>query len=328
MRALRSPRGVATAAGMAVGLLAVTASWAVATTVGLCVPRQEGSAVLTPKHGTCRKGYKLTKLGQEGTQGQRGAEGKPGAEGKSGAEGKVGPEGKAGPEGTAGLTSEEAAQLKAILPFIKFAASGVGGKATIVFSGVNVQVVNGEGKTDSVHGAGNLVIGYGENAGKNEHTGSHNLILGEEQTFTSYGGILAGFGNRITAPFAEVLDGYSNSASGEYAAVGAGDRNTANGTNGAWIGGGYLNISSGSSTAVSGGEENNAAGENGSIGGGFENSTTGTFAPSVSGGWANTAAGPIASSVEGGFKNTAEGLAASIFGGKEQTASKDYEAIP
>ena len=37
------------------------------------------------------------------------------------------------------------------------------------------------------------MIGYDKNEGKHEQTGSHNLILGEEQTFTSYGGVLAGF---------------------------------------------------------------------------------------------------------------------------------------
>jgi hypothetical protein len=79
-----------------------------------------------------------------------------------------------------------------------YVASGVGGP-TIQFSGVNVQVVNGEGKTASVNGDGNLVVGYDENAGKNDQTGSHNVILGGEQTFTSLGGILGGFKNGVLA---------------------------------------------------------------------------------------------------------------------------------
>ena len=34
------------------------------------------------------------------------------------------------------------------------------GNATAVFSGVNVQVVNGAGGTDVANGLGNLVVGY------------------------------------------------------------------------------------------------------------------------------------------------------------------------
>ncbi len=41
------------------------------------------------------------------------------------------------------------------------------------FSGVNVQVVSGAGETNAaVNGEGNLVIGYDENPGKHEQSGS------------------------------------------------------------------------------------------------------------------------------------------------------------
>lgn len=79
------------------------------------------------------------------------------------------------------LPSEKAEQetLLSILPHIKYEASGVAGKPTIQVSGVNVQVVNGGGKTATTHGEGNLVIGYDENGPwpKHTQTGSHNLIL-------------------------------------------------------------------------------------------------------------------------------------------------------
>src|SRR6266568_4023467 len=59
------------------------------------------------------------------------------------------------------LSQSEIKLLKSILPHIKYVESGVGGKPTIRFSGVNVQVVNGEGETGApVNGEGNLVIGY------------------------------------------------------------------------------------------------------------------------------------------------------------------------
>jgi hypothetical protein len=59
----------------------------------------------------------------------------------------------------------------------------VGGKATVQFSGVNVQIVNGLKLTATTNGAGNLVIGYDESFGT--QTGSHNLVLGTSQSYTS-----------------------------------------------------------------------------------------------------------------------------------------------
>jgi len=47
--------------------------------IKLCVPKKEGGAVVTPKHGKCSKGYKLTALGAEAKEGRPGAEGKRGA---------------------------------------------------------------------------------------------------------------------------------------------------------------------------------------------------------------------------------------------------------
>src|SRR6476661_8778156 len=56
----------------------------------------------------------------------------------------------------------ELEKLDKILPRINYVESGVAGKPTIQFTGVNVQIVNGEGKTEGMNGAGNLVIGYDE----------------------------------------------------------------------------------------------------------------------------------------------------------------------
>jgi trimeric autotransporter adhesin len=244
------------------------------------------------------------------------------------------------------LPREESEQqtLLSILPHITYVASGVGGKPTIEFSGVNVQIVNGEGKTASVNGEGNLVVGYDENKeGKHEQTGSHNLILGEEQTFTSYGGFLAGFSNSLTAPLASVTGGENNVAAHERDSVSGGDKNEANGIFAAWVGGGRGNRAIGSSASVSGGVGNIASGEFTSASGGNGNVASGTSA-SVSGGETNRASGAVSSitggelsesigqlsSVEGGLKNTVtfEGVFASIFGGKELTAKNSYEAIP
>ena len=67
--------------------------------------------------------------------------------------------------------------LMAILPYLSFTASGVGGKPTIKVHDANLQIVSGSGSTaGAVNGQGNLVIGYDESPGT--HTGSHNLMLG------------------------------------------------------------------------------------------------------------------------------------------------------
>jgi hypothetical protein len=65
-----------------------------------------------------------------------------------------------------------------------YVSSGVGGKPTVQFAAVNVQIVNGSGSTASVNATGNLVLGYDENPGGRAQTGSHDLILGQNQSFT------------------------------------------------------------------------------------------------------------------------------------------------
>jgi hypothetical protein len=146
----------------------------------------------------------------------------------------------------------ELQELDKLLPHITYVESGVGGKPTIQFSGVNVQIINGEGATATNNGEGNLVIGYDENEGKHQQTGSHNLILGFQQTFTSFGGIIGGYDNTITAPFASVSGGSANTASEDYATVDGGYKNTAGGEY-ALVGGGRENKASGNFSAILGG---------------------------------------------------------------------------
>lgn len=142
------------------------------------------------------------------------------------------------------FSESEEHELKELLKYVKVEASGIDSKPTVQFHNANVQVVNGEGRTASTNGAGNLVIGYDENAPieycteplaetkleceqnggqwivtHRAQTGSHNLILGEEQSFTSYGGLLAGSFNASSAPFASVTGGEDNRATGNYSSI-------------------------------------------------------------------------------------------------------------
>jgi hypothetical protein len=205
----------------------------------------------------------------------------------------------------------ELEKLDKILPHVSYLESGIGGKPTIQFSGVNVQIISGAGKTNAVvNGEGNLVIGYDENPGGLSQTGSHDLILGEEQAFMSYGGILAGRKNTISGPFASVIGGFVNLASGEEASVSGGERNTASAA-ASTVSGGGKNTASFKEASISGGYENQASGENASVTGGVQNKASAIFA-----------------SVSGGSKNTASGSSSSIFGGHELKATGTDEAIP
>jgi hypothetical protein len=177
-----------------------------------------------------------------------------------------------------------------------YVSTGVGGKPTVQFSGVNVQLLNGSGSETTLNGEGNLVIGYDPGAGP--QTGSHNLVMGTiAQAYTSYGGLLAGAENTISAPKASVLGGFHNAATGIESVVTGGQLNLASAQD-SQVGGGLGNTASGSESTVSGGADNFATSE----------------ASSVSGGQLNTASG-ISSSVSGGERNAATDTDGSILGG-------------
>jgi len=175
---------------------------------------------------------------------------------------------------------------------------------TVRFDGVNVQIVNGEGETDSTNGLGNLIVGYneartgeqevcsdgqydetdctgaGETWALNHKSGSHNIVGGSGNAYSAAGGLVVGDENAINRNYATVSGGRRNISSGPWSSVSGGRRNTASG----WT------------SSVSGGQKNIAA----------------TYESSVSGGgW-----------------NTAEGTGSSILGGTSATASGDYETIP
>ena len=160
----------------------------------------------------------------------------------------------------------------------------------IVFTGANVQIVNGGGATHSVNGLGNLILGYNEEiiadtgtpicslgdfttqedceaAGHtwalNHKNGSHYLIVGPFHNYSQSGGIISGWQNSSNNLYASVIGGNLNTASGKASLVS----------------GGVRNISSGIWSSVSGGIHNTASGDLSSLFGGV-----GTFA---SGGWSS-----------------------------------------
>ncbi|WP_422126549.1 hypothetical protein [Thioalkalivibrio sulfidiphilus] len=172
---------------------------------------------------------------------------------------------------------------------------------TIRFSGVNLQIVNGEGITESINGLGNIIVGYNEPhmVGETDKSGSHNFVGGSGNAYSSFGGLVVGVDNTITAPYASVSGGSRNTASGERSSVSGGSRNTASGE---WssVSGGSDNTAFGQWSSVSGGDSNMASGGNSSVSGGFRNTGSGEWS-SVSGGRRNTASGDYSSILGGLF---------------------------
>jgi len=211
----------------------------------------------------------------------------------------------------------------------------------ITFSGVNVHIVSGSGATNGTHnGLGNLIVGYNEERDDgDDRTGSHNLILGAKQNFSSHGGIVAGLNNTIIGPYASVIGGRNNTANGAYSSVSGGSNNIASG-NSAFIGGGggttsgYGNTAFADFSAILGGAFNIAGdpdlkdhtvGIQSSVSGGSNNTASG-LRSSVSGGAYNDASGSY-SSVSGGVSNTASGTTSSASGGSYSTASGGVSSV-
>jgi hypothetical protein len=247
----------------------------------------------------------------------------------------------------------------------------VNGVRTVRFTGVNLQVVNGTNSTEIINGAGNLIVGYDEantntrimcslatdvNGGSlttdaaclaaggtvvlRQKSGSHNLVVGSQNSYSSAGGIVAGSGNFITAPFASNLGGTGNLASGRFAvnvagqgnhstgstaATLAGTNNTASGTN-ASVSGGSSNTASSVGTTVSGGSRNVASGPQSNVTGGIRNESSGPFSH-VSGGGNNNSSGAT-STIAGGSANDSRAPTSSISGGSQNVTTGVTQVLP
>lgn len=182
-------------------------------------------------------------------------------------------------------------------------ATNTSGYQTVRFSGVNVQIVSGTGSTNATpNGTGNLILGYNERRGSpddaaDNRTGSHSLVVGQFQDYSSSFGVVFGYNNTISGAAACVLGGLNNTASGQYASVLGGSGNTANGQY-ATVSGGLDNVASNLNASVSGGRNNTASGSAASVSGGLLNIASG-FISSVSGGNSNEASGSY-STISGG----------------------------
>lgn len=200
-----------------------------------------------------------------------------------------------------------------------YVSSGVGGKPTVEFSTMNVQVVSGSGATDGTrNGEGNLVVGYAENPNSLGRTGSNNLVVGSKGGWTGYGNLIAGVGDQAANSYSAVF-GDTNIARGSGELLG-GAQNSAWGK-GASITGGLSNQAAGADASVTGGELNYARDLASSVTGGCQNVTGSTAPP------AGTCPSSGTESVTGGNDNTASGLSAAITGGQLNQASDPFSFV-
>ncbi len=217
-------------------------------------------------------------------------------------------------------------------------------------TGANLQIVNGQGRTDFINGKGNLIIGYNKAAtreicngapgnpwdlcadfGTNHRQGSHNVVIGDKHQYSKHSGLVVGYDNAIVGVVASITGGRSNSV-GDYGNISGGRDNITRGEY-ASISGGRDNYAGRAYTSVSGGRDNRASGDYASISGGGENTASGAYA-SVNGGRGNWAGDwPAGSgileedgrytSVSGGRNNHASGNYATVSGGGGDSAAND-----
>ena len=98
-----------------------------------------------------------------------------------------------------------------------------GSNETLRISGANLQIVNGEGSTGTVNGTGNLIVGYNRpvSGGESNRTGSHVIVCGDQNNYSSWGGFVSGTKNTITERFSNVLGGRERPVPEEFGRVGA-----------------------------------------------------------------------------------------------------------
>jgi uncharacterized coiled-coil protein SlyX len=210
----------------------------------------------------------------------------------------------------------------------------VDGQPVVRFTRVNVQIVDGSGNTAGANSLGNLIIGYNarnrSNTGDDQEplppdertrelwldlrSGSHNLIVGDNHTYSSWGGFVAGANNRITGTSATVVAGTGNAATSHNSVTVGGFDNDANG-NASVIVGGRGNESTGEHSAVLGGESNDASNVRSTVAGGFNNHAAGRWS-AILGGINNTTGNRDNPDAVSGQDET-------IVGGDDQTCAFD-----
>jgi hypothetical protein len=217
--------------------------------------------------------------GANGTPGERGPSGERGAPGERGEPGERGPSGApanlASLEGRLESLETENEALSSSVDEMTATLAGVRREGTtLVFEGMNLQLLNGPIGDMETNGLGNLIVGHNEEPGT--QSGSANIVIGSQrQAFTSYGDIIGGAFNEGTARGA-LVTGLQNKAGGNYAGLLGGRFNEATEESTAVVGGAEDKATEIYAVAV-GGRKNRANGAISVAIGGTENQSSGTF---------------------------------------------------
>jgi len=223
----------------------------------------------------------------------------------------------------------------------------------VVMEGVNLQVINGLGSTNSYNARGNIIIGYDESQAAHEafcslgqytteldcvnnaeiwdtslKIGSHNLVMGEGNSYTVAGGIVSGLRNVINGFSANAVGGRENISSGYSGTTVGGFRNKmADGADYSVIAGGAGNFSDQIDSFMAGGAQNQI------IGGGVGAAAIGgrfnilSASSTVIAGGENNLASSLSAVVTGGNGNIASGERSSVSGGLQRSAVGDDDWV-
>ncbi|MCK6510517.1 hypothetical protein L6R29_11175 [Myxococcota bacterium] len=295
-------------------------------------------------------------------------QGKDGKDGKDGAQGPKGDTGTQGPAGKDGLGFDPTTVtfVNALKSAVSIQGSTLTFKAdtitvdtktftvkgdtkqttltlddsaqTITLKNANLHIQSGSGSTDgTVNGFGNLILGYNEDGGTAKtRTGSHNLILGREHSYTEHSSILSGTKHTVNAPYASAIGGSSNTitSNAPHAVAIAGANNTFASSRtalyAASLGGEDNQINSNYAAAVAG-QNNSNTGTHAAAVAGQNNSITATHAATLAGGGTdanndkNTVSQSHAAAVAG-QKNTVNGKNAAAVAGQNNTVDGTHAA--
>src|SRR5262249_55545936 len=119
-----------------------------------------------------------------------------------------------------GCLPKALANANATIACLEMAPSGV----DLIVKGCNLHVQSGGGATRAeVTGWANRIIANNDTfPGTNVRPGSHNLVIGQNHPYTSFGGLLAGTSNSVTGPAGSVTGGSENTSGGIQTSVSGG----------------------------------------------------------------------------------------------------------
>lgn len=195
----------------------------------------------------------------------------------------------------------------------------------VILEGCNLHIRNAQGQTDTTDDTGNLIIGYNEDLTIGDgslRTGSHNLVIGMDHRYTSWGTIVHGTGHHTSNTNSAAIGGSFNRPQGVGSVIVSGSENVVT-SNHAVIVGGTFNDAGGSHSVITGGESNSTHAYGTLISGGFANEADGNWG-AVIGGQGNQAMTGY-SVVVGGQGNETWGQHSTVTGGLTRSVNGPHD---